>query len=262
MTDSKRPRRSKLAWVRLGDLHVSARAQRAFKEQHAAEIAAKFDLEALGFPVVSKRGGGYWVVDGQHRVAALRMVGFSENDRIQVECYEGLTEAEEADLFLTRDERKKIGTLDRFRIGVVAGRDEDEDIDRIVQSLGFRVEHAKREGSIGAVAALRFAYQLDPEVLRRCVRILGESFDGDPQAFTSELIKGTALVCQRYNGSLDDDKAVTKLATVTGGPVTVKRKAASLRLRTGHSLAYCTAGAIVETLNTGRGGRKLDPWWS
>jgi hypothetical protein len=258
----KRPRRSKLAWVRLGDLHVSARTQREFKEHKAAALAAKFDIEALGFPVVSKRGGGYWVIDGQHRIGAMRMVGFSDSDQIQVECYEGLTEAEEAELFLVRDERTKIGTLDRFRIGVVAGRDEDEAIDEIVQSLGFRVERAKREGSIGAVEALRFAYKLDPEVLRRCVRIIGNAFDGDPQAFTQELIKGTALVCQRYNGSLDDDKAVSKLSSVTGGPVTVKRKAATLRLKTGHSLAYCTAGAIVETLNAGRGGIKLESWWS
>ncbi len=261
MPNENRPRRSKLTWVRLGDLHVSTRAQREFKEQHAAAIAAKFDLEALGFPVVSKRGGGYWVVDGQHRVAALRMVGFADSDRIQVECYEDLSEAEEAELFLARDERKKVGTLDRFRIGVVAGRDEDKDIDKIVQDLGFRVEHAKREGSIGAVQALRFAYQLDPEVLRRSVRLLGTAFDGDPHAFTQELIKGSALVCQRYNGSLNDDKAVAKLAGLKGGPVVIKRKAAKLRLATGHSLAYCTAGAIVETLNAG-GGTKLDSWWS
>jgi hypothetical protein len=258
----KRARASHLRWVQIGDLHVSPRAQRAFRKLHAEGLAANFDLEALGFPVVSHRAGQYWIVDGQHRVAALKYVGFSDDDLIQVECYEGLTEAEEAQLFLRRDERRRISTFDRFRIASVAERDEELDIERIVRAQGYRIEQGRSDGAIGAVEALRFAYKLGPATLRRALRILGESFDGDPSAFTAELIKGMALVCQRYNGALNDERAVQRLSGLTGGPITLKRKTEALKLRTGHNKQQCAAGAIVETLNAGRGGIKLESWWA
>lgn len=258
----KRPRRAHLRWVRLGDLHVSPKAQRAFRKSHAEGMAAKFDLESMGYPVVNARGGRLWVIDGQHRVAALKYVGFDDDDQIQVEYYDGLTEAQEADLFLQRDERRKISTFDRFRIATVAEREEEKDIERIIVHQGYKITQGKSEGAIGAVEALRFAYRLDPTVLRRTVHILGASFDADPNAFTSELIRGMALVCQRYNGTLNDDKAIEKLSGLTGGPITLKRKAEALKLRTGHSTQHCAAGAIVETLNNGRGGIKLGSWWS
>lgn len=36
----------------------------------------------------------------------------------------------------------------------------------------------------------------------------------------------------------------------------------AIKLRTGHSKQQCAAGAIVETVNAGRGGNKLESWWS
>lgn len=262
MSDSRKPRASRLVWVRIGDMTVSPKAQRNYQASKASNLAAKFDLEAIGFPVVNKRDGRYWIVDGQHRIGALKLVGFSDDDQIQVECYEGLSEAEEAEQFLTRDDRTKISTFDRFRISVVAGRDEEKEIERIVHDGGFRIAQGKRERAIGAVESLRFAYDLSPAVLGRTLCILGAAFDGDPEALTSDLLKGMALVCQRYNGSLDDSKAVQKLAGLTGGPVALKRKAEALKLRTGHSKPQCAAGAIVEALNSGRGGNNLGSWWS
>ena len=82
----KHPRASRLRWVRLGDMRVSPKAQREFRKAHAESLAANFDLEAIGFPVVSLRGGDYWIIDGQHRIAALKLNGFDDDDLIQCEC--------------------------------------------------------------------------------------------------------------------------------------------------------------------------------
>ena len=258
----KHTRKSHLRWIKLGDMRVSPKAQREFRRPHAVALAAAFELEAMGFPVVSWRDGYWWVLDGQHRIQALRYVGFSDDDQIQCECYESLTEAEEAELFLRRDERRKVSTFDRFRIGVVAEREEDLDIQRIVALQNCKISRDKEEHCIGAIAALRFAYQLSPVTMRRAVAILDKAYDGDPSAFQSDLIRGMALVCQRYDGSLNDDQAIAKLGRLNGGTISLIRKANALKEKTGHTKANCVAAAVVDTLNArGASGRKLESWW-
>lgn len=112
--EHKKQRASHLRWVPIAEMKVSPKAQREFRKPHAEKFAADFDLEALGFPVVNIRDGHYWIVDGQHRVEALKMMGWADQ-QIQCECYEGMTEAEEADLFLRRDDRRAITSFDKFR---------------------------------------------------------------------------------------------------------------------------------------------------
>lgn len=262
MSDPKRPRASRLRWVRIGDMHVSPKAQREFRKTHAESIAAEFELEGMGYPVVSLRDGNYWILDGQHRIAALKLCGFSDSDQIECECYEGLTESDEAELFLRRDDRRAVTPFDKFRISITAGWQKECHIERIVQAEGYKISRDNTAGSIAAVTSLRFAYALGSETLQRTIRILGRAYDGDRAAFGEHLIKGMALVCQRYNGALDDDSATQRLSGLHGGPAAIGRKATALQLKTGHTKRDCVAAAIVDTLNTGRrGGKKLESWW-
>lgn len=265
MTQSNDPNRkqraSSLRWVPIVEMKVSPKAQREFKEAHAAEFAADFDLEALGFPVVNQRDGSYWIVDGQHRVAALKMIGW-EDQKIQCEVYHDLSEAEEAELFLRRDKRRAVQAFDRFRIGIVAGRDIECDINRIVQGSGLRVSTDDSDRSISAVGSLYRTYRNGgPVTLGRAIRILRDGFPEDGNAFRREMLDGAGLICQRYNGELDDKEVVAKLAALRGGAMTVMRKAAKLRAGTGEALGQCVAAALVEVTNSGRGGKKLPGWF-
>ncbi len=258
MTGSKRRRQSEIKWVRIGDMKVSPKAQREFRPNHAADLAGRFNLDAIGYPVVDHRDGAYWIVDGQHRVAALKMVGFTADDQIECEVFEGLTEAQEADVFLHRDARKKVGTFDGFRIAVIAGRDDETQIERIVERAGFKISRDATDGCIGAVSALRYVHGLSPATLGRTLEILGEAFRGDRDSFGANVLKGAGLVAQRYNGEITEQH-VERLREV--GTTKLRRRAEQLKLKTGHTMANCTAGAIVDAMNGGRGGEKLESWW-
>lgn len=259
MTDHKRPRASSLAWVPIGDMRVSPKAQREYRKAHAEMIAADFQLEGLGYPVVSHRDGFYWILDGQHRIAALKLNGFNDSDLIQVECYEGLDEAAEADLFLIRDQRKAINKFDAFRIGVTAGHQTECHIERLVQAAGLKISRSTTAGSISAVGALRFAYAFGSATLTRTLTVLSLAYGGERSAFSEHLIKGMALVCQRYDADLDDERAIEKLRA--SDPVAIGRRATALQMKTGHTKPHCVAAAIVDVINTGRGGQKLESWW-
>lgn len=73
---------------------------------------------------------------------------------------------------------------------------------------------------------------------------------------------GVALVCERYDGQLADDRAVTGLAAGRGGVNGLLNRAENLRLQTGNGKAHCVAAAVVSQINSGAGGgKKLTSWW-
>lgn len=251
-------RASHLQWLPIGDLFVSAHAQRRFSQQHADSIAADFDLEKLGFPVVSKRDGHYWIVDGQHRVGAAKIFGFADADTIQCEVYEGLTEEQEAEYFLGRDFRRAVYPFDKFRIAVTAERPAETEITRIVLSNGLHI--SRESDGIGAVSTLKKVYDRNgPVVLGRVLRVIRDAYG--VAGFDRSVIEGMALVCERYADQFSDEDAVKKLGALHGGVNGLLGAAEKLKMQTGNSKASCVAGAIVEVLNRGRNNRRLASWW-
>lgn len=252
---------SHLRWVPIPEMRVSPSSQREFKQAHAEEYAANFDLEGFGFPVVNYRDGHWYIVDGQHRVAALRLIGWGDQ-QIQCEAYEGLTETEEAELFLKRNKRRNIIAFDTFRVGVNAGRQTECDIDRIVRAQGLKISKDDSDGSVSAVASLRRVYDLGgPPVLSRTLKIIRDSYGGHRASFRQELITGIGYVCQRYNGALDDETLSERLSKLPGGALGLVGKAAVTKKQLGKPMAHCVAGAVVDTYNAGRNGKRLESWW-
>lgn len=187
------------------------------------------------------------------------MIGWGDQ-QIQCECYEGLTVAEEAELFLRRDERLAISTFDKFRIGITARRDIECDIDRIVRANQLVISRNKTDGAISAVGTLKKVYQrAGGVVLGRTLRIIRDAY-GDA-GFSSPVIDGIALLCQRYNGELNDEKAVARLAGAHAGVNGLLGRAANLQKQTGNTKNHCVAAAAVDIINAGRGGTKLPAWW-
>lgn len=257
--DGKVARVARLMWVPIADMKVNPAAQREFKESQAERYAANFDFEGMGFPVLNHRDGNWYIVDGQHRIAALKMIGYADQ-KVQCECFEGLTEAQEADLFLTRDDRRKVDSFERFQIGVTAGRETETDVNRIVKALGLCVSRSEAAGAIGSASTLVRLYERGgPKTLSRALRIIRDGIG--EEGFDQFIIGGVGLLCQRYNGQLKDDDAIAKLSSLRKPVSTIYQKAGTLMERTGSSRQHATAAAVVEVLNSGKGGKKLPSWF-
>lgn len=248
-----------LRWVPLTQMRVPVHAQRELKQHRVDHICSDLDLDQIGNPILSARTGYYNILDGQHRVAALRQFGF-EDDKIQCWVYEGLTDEEEADKFLRRNDTLAVDAMSKFRIGVSAGREVECDIDRVVRAQGLVVSRYQTPGSIRAVGTLRRVYiRAGAPTLGRALRIIRDAY-GDA-GMEATVIDGIGLLCQRYNGQLDDAQAVTRLSNARAGVSGLLNKADVIRRQTGSQKAHCVAAAAVEILNAGRGGKKLPDWW-
>ena len=108
--------------IRLDTLRVppAGKAERPFREAKGDRIAAEFDINSFGFPVVCRVNGTNWVVDGQHRAYAIQKCGYAKaSDTIECEVYEGLSMAEMARMFLGRNRSTGNGKQKRDPYGHV-----------------------------------------------------------------------------------------------------------------------------------------------
>lgn len=239
--------------------------QRQFRKAHGDRLAADLDLNKLGFPIINHRDGIYWVLDGQHRVYALKQNGFDDKDVLDCEVYEDLSDADMADIFLGRDERKAISTFDKFHVACTAGHKRESDVRRVVEVNGLKISQSDSPNSIRAVGALCQLYdRAGDTVLGQTVRVLKRAFDGDPNAFDSSLIGGIGLVFNRYNGRTNERDLASRLAAAPSGVRGVLRRAESQRERTGNQKSQCVAATVVDIYNKGLGPRaadRLPSWW-
>ncbi|MBO9523143.1 MAG: hypothetical protein J7518_16545 [Nocardioidaceae bacterium] len=252
-------RQARLRWVTLNRMVVSDQAQRELKQYRVDHLVAHFDHEQIGTLVVNERAGKFYIIDGQHRAVALREK-FDDTHQVQCWTYVGLTEEEEAEKFLKLNDTLTVGAMDKYLVGVEAGRPIEADIDRIVRASGYVVSHSKEEGCIGAVGTLRRVYdRAGAKVLGRTLRIIDSAYGS--AGMESKVIDGIGLLCARYNGELPDELAVLKLRNMRGGVKGLLGKAAVLKEHTKKPFAECVAAATVEVLNSGKGGKKLQGWW-
>ncbi len=242
-------------------MRINPLAQRDLRPARVARLAAVFDLEQMGAPTVSHRGDWYYVIDGQHRIEALKCwLGCWQDQQVQCWAYEGLTEAEEAEVFLKLNDVLAVSAFAQFRVAVQAGRAGEADVNRIVRALGLRISQARSGGAISAVGTLRRVYARGgAAVLSRALRIIRDAY-GDA-GLDGPVIDGISLLCQRYNGEVDDERVISRLSTAHGGVSGLISRAGQLRQTTGNATAQCVAAAAVEVINRGAGGRKLPSWW-
>jgi len=262
-TGTKVERTAHLKWVPLIKMRVNPLAQRDINQARVDKLVAEFDLEQFGAPTVNHRGEYFYTIDGQHRTEALKKWfgdGGWEDQQIQCWTYDGLSEGEEADVFLKLNDTLTVSAFAKFRVGVHAGRIDESDVDRIVRSNGLRVSSDKGNGAISAVGTLMRVYRrAGGATLGRTLRVIRDAY-GDP-GLEAQVIDGLGMLCDRFNGDLDDAHLVKRLGGALGGVNGLLGKAENIRLATGNPRAHCIAAAAVDINNSGRGGKKLPNWW-
>jgi hypothetical protein len=185
--------------------------QRMLDQRRANAIAGSLRLDAIGVPVVSRReDGGLFVIDGQHRLEALRIA--EHGDRlIEMTVYTGLTIEQEAELFRLFNNTKGLDPLTRFRIALVEKDPETMNIDAIVTRNGY-VTVAGKPNSCIAVKTLRGVYHLDGgDTLSRTLAVCEFTW-GSQQNATHQIILGAlAKMLFRYGHTVNLTRLSDKL---------------------------------------------------
>ena len=161
--------------LNVDELNVDHTYQRPADPYHIAAMAANFDLKRLFRIAVNQRPNGkYYVVDGQQRTEAIKLLGGD----YMIDCvvYHLATVEEEAALYYYLNwDRKNPNSFDRWRARLALN---DPDIVRIQRELDFAQLKLARSGeslrTIKAIGTLQNWADRDIETLSVVIMILGK----------------------------------------------------------------------------------------
>lgn len=116
-------------------LRVHPAYQRHAIDSKVKMIASAWSWLACGTIIIGKRGGEYWVIDGQHRVMAAK--SRSDIDCLPCLVFETGGVEQEARGFLDANTgRKPVSSIDKFRASIAAGDEVAIYVDSVFRRLG------------------------------------------------------------------------------------------------------------------------------
>lgn len=233
--------------------------QRPVVASEVKRLVEKWDNNLLDPLTVSFRDGHFYVVDGQHRVSALREI--SDGD-VLVLCriYTGLTYEQEAELCVKLDRAKKRMSLAQSTHALLeSGADPRlKQINRLLNFEGFTWALGKKRGGdyeITITQAVISAYELlGSAAFSRMMWLFENTWHGDPSSLCAVMFAGMALFVKTYEPVMNDHTFVQRLSVVS--PEEIIRRSKSDFSTNSNSLRC--AKVLWNKYNSGRrGDRKL-----
>lgn len=257
-------------------LEIDPGVQRKPNDTRIARIAADFHESALGVLVVSARtvypAAGtdsldkktrYIVLDGQTRLGALRKFAGTDDTAMPVVCqvYHGLTRAEEAEIFLTHNDRAAVRKIDLFRLALVAGQEWAVELNALVKRHGFEAsDYAGPERRFTAISTAQRILRLPEgmDALDKAFDLIARSWGYRINAASAEAVDGLGLLFHRHAGDVDVANFARKLAS-TDTPQTFKANVLNYRATMGVSRTEAAYRYVIKVYNSGRRSRGLEP---
>lgn len=246
-------------------LSVDPEIQRPLDVGRVKAMAAQWNDSAIGVLTVSDRGGNSRVViDGQTRLAALREVAGGDT-ALTLRCdeYRGLTRFEEAQLFLTHNDRKGIRPADRFRIALVAREEWAVDIQTVLNNHGWRAVGTDSDvpdtKQVTALSAAERIYRRDASAFTATVKALTMAWGHQSSAMSVHAIYGVGNLFTRHE-EIDRNAFIAKLRKMRSDSFI--GDADMIRRSEGASVAAASYQNAVRIYNRGRSGAsRIDMRW-
>lgn len=167
-------------------------------KKNVEAIVKNFDPAKLGVLVVSHRADGYYyVIDGQHRTGALRLLGITH-----VNCLvlEGMTVQQEADYFRRQNENKhSLSAVSSFNAGVCAGDKASVEVNDIMEKNGFSAVDTENHVLIRAIKTVQVLYGVyGSEVLDVTLASIAKTWPRNKVILRSEMLSGMAEFWYRF----------------------------------------------------------------
>lgn len=228
--------------------------QRVLNMKNVNKIVKEFNPAKLGVLVVSKRDdGAYSVLDGQHRLTALRRLGFSAANCIVLE---NMTVQEEADYFRRQNENKQnLRIADTFNASLYAEDGESLEIKRLMDKYGFRFGKSGSPMCICAIGALQTIIRTyDVQTLENVLCCIAGTWPKDATILRREMLAGLAEFWYRFADAVPQARFEQRMATRAPASMyqeltmrTKGRTAPTMAFNKNNRFACC--GVLVDNYN-------------
>ena len=230
-----------------------------------AKKAEDFHPEALGKPIVSRRGDGTIVViDGQNRLALCRKVeweGWGGDGRIECEVHENLSLIEEAGLFSLLAGHRSFTAMSKFLARQTQEEPQAVFITEVVERNGYQLGMKQGGDTITAVSTLDKIWRTDQRrhpdvgdprkltVLSDTLLTIVKAWPYAEGSTDQAIIDGVGMLFLAYGddllaGAPERDLLVRVLAEYPGGPKMLKTNGDGARNTNGGTIGKGVAFTI------------------
>ena len=198
--------------------------QRQLNPHKIEKMVDEFDPREITAIVVSQRAdGGYWVLDGQHRLEALRLLG---KQVVLADVRTGMTIPEEALLFYRLNAgQTRVAAWDQFQARISAQDHTAMTIVRLIEERGY---HLDRSGNatrgIAAVRSLEKVYRRG--YLNDVMDIISSVWRTEHRAVDAPVIEGLGIFLHTYRqqDAFDEDRLLDILAVTPAAEVLQRQR--------------------------------------
>ena len=203
----------------LSAIDIDMSYQRDFRPSRVKEIADKFEPGACGDLLISQRKNGkYYVVDGNHRLQALRMPKLNAKEWT-CNIYTGISIKDEAKMWELRNSKRKcMVSGEQFKARLLQGHKMEVETAKICGELGFSLYYGtgrpRGEKIIRAFTAMKWIYEKGGRrALKNVLDIINWSWpSGASKATDGRLFKGLHIFIEGRESAIDVNRLCKKLS--------------------------------------------------
>ena len=189
--------------------------QRELNESRVARIVSSFNEMVANEPKVSYRNGMYYVFDGQHTIAARKLLNGNEDIPILCKVYQGLTEQDEAFLFATQNgEEAKPTPGERMRAWLFGGSKDAIAFRNATESTGITLELSDipcRYHLVCINTALNMYKRIGEKMYKEALGVIVDAWDGDVESLKTEILIAICRFIWIYHDDYDRERLVWRL---------------------------------------------------
>jgi hypothetical protein len=256
--------KASLVDMKASEFAVDPAVQRQLNEPRVDKIAKDFKPMMLGLFTASKRlDGRTYILDGQHRMAACRKKQY--DGYIATRVYEGLTLAEEAELFLDLNNTRKVSALDKFHVRATKGDPAAVALKEALERVGLRASGQHTAGMFAAIVSLERVYQgfrsfgAEPrlDLVESTLAILTRAYGtAERKAFQANTVQGIGLILHIFGKRVDAEDLTQALKTIPADTLAIRGR--STKDLEGGTGAQGVAKVILSKYNKGKSANRLE----
>lgn len=193
-------------------LQIPIEYQRTRSEPRAIAIAKAWDWPSFGAVIVGKREGQYFVVDGQHRVAA----AMKRPEISQLPCiiFYASNVQQEAQAFIGANSgRKPVSTVDMFRAQLAANDPIALYVKSVLDGLGIKPSKGAYPRTLKSMLWAMTTATEDKALFARVINLASEMC-GTESAVQEILLHGLTYIDKHVENGLDNKLLRTRLLKI------------------------------------------------
>lgn len=214
------------------DLISNQPYQRDVDQKRVSYIVTNYDPHKFGIIKVSYRDGKYYVYDGQHRIAAFKVLNGDQDGVVKCEVHYGLTYEDEARYFAEQYlGSKNVNIVYRWRALYEAKEEPVYSIVNSVRALGIDVKFTKAKSGNRIIAFkqlndmwLKLGEEKTLKILSLSKRIWGE----DDNAFDGNIILGMREFFAVYENEINEETFIKQMKKLLPSSIVMEGKKDSI----------------------------------